>query len=148
MEYADFIQISMFHPPHYHTSVVSFKNYAPFPPLHSPWKKVQCPRRQISYFPTLQRAKGEQGINYATNRQSCSAVQDHIIILFLFAKLDCVGGGHDRRCEEAKENYWQIGNIIWNGKQMIIFSRVYSATCSGGKSDKWSIVEVRIVKMR
>lgn len=36
IEYADFIQISMFHPPHYHTSVVPFKNYVPHPPTLVP----------------------------------------------------------------------------------------------------------------
>lgn len=109
MEYADFIQISMFHPPHYHTSVVSFKNYVPFPPLLPLPLKVQCPRRQISYFLTPQRVKRGARINYVTNRQSCSAVQDHIIMLFLFAKLDCAVRRRVSTIGDAKESF--IGEL-------------------------------------
>lgn len=59
------------------------------------------PLGQISHFPTWIRPAAPQAeaageINYVTNRQSCSA-QDHINILYLFAKPHCSIALHRHR---------------------------------------------------
>lgn len=120
MEYADFIQISMFHPPHYHTSVVPFKNYVPFPPL-SIWCSdavvlfpplkigIQHPPTELQpttgtdfSFPHALSPFGARGKWRGKGNKLCykstivlfapAAAQDHINILFLFAKLHCSTG--------------------------------------------------------
>lgn len=55
-EYADFEQISMFHPPHYHTSVVPFKNYVSSPPYSLPTMEYKPTGTD---FPTMVTRKEE-----------------------------------------------------------------------------------------